>query len=810
MALKINTNIAALTAHANMKKTDYRLGKSLEKLSTGLRINRAADDASGLSIANSLKAQSLGIGQAIKNANDGISIVQIADAALDEAINIVNIIQTKSIQAAQDGQTLETRKAIQADIDKLMAELDDIAQSTSFNGMKLLSGNFTNKKFQIGVFSGQTVTININSAESQKIGHVITGKLELTNASGGLVEMSVYSNIQNKDVDIQGVELKYNNSARNGMGALADALNKVSDSTGITAQAIVELKTDEAVKAGTTGTDFSINGVNIGAVSTLSNDSDGSLVNAINSKSDQHGVTASIDSAGKLMLVSSDGRAIEVTGSDGGVLGGAHLKTFGHIRLYQTSANQIVITDKSAGAALSSSENITIQNSFNTSIDSELAAGSVLAAGTNIITKGSSLGFNLTGDRLEGNVTTTVDSVIKAGSVLSGNSVIGKDSILGGLATVATDTTTYNQSVLLSGTILKAGTVLKEGTVITTDITTAAGTIGAGNKLYADTTLSSDVTLQEDMVLKGGSIVNSGSVLAEGSYLGADFTIAADMNVNNDMTLHTDSVIYDDTNLNISSGSTIGGDFTTSSGASITLTSDMTLKSGSTIVSGSELATSSSIGADVTTSEAITLTADMTLAAGSTIASQSTLAKDTVLTNDLRVYAHGSSGTIVTLEAGTILEKQYTVAGDQYLEYAMTAKYDSSNNSVLAAGTVLAPNNGGISGTEVVDVERFSLADIDVTSHESAQIGISIAAAALKNLNAIKAELGSIQNQLTSTIGNLTTTRVNVLAAESQIRDVDFAEESATYSKMQILIQAGTFAMAQANAVSQNVLQLLQ
>ncbi|MEW6500944.1 MAG: flagellar protein FlaB, partial [Thermodesulfobacteriota bacterium] len=100
MALRINTNIAALTAHKNMIKNDNGLSASLEKLSSGLRINKAADDASGMAIADSLRSQSLGLGQAVRNANDGISMVQTADGALDEAINIVNTIKTKAIQAA--------------------------------------------------------------------------------------------------------------------------------------------------------------------------------------------------------------------------------------------------------------------------------------------------------------------------------------------------------------------------------------------------------------------------------------------------------------------------------------------------------------------------------------------------------------------------------------------------------------------------------------------------------------------------------------------------------------------------------------
>jgi flagellin len=227
------------------------------------------------------------------------------------------------------------------------------------------------------------------------------------------------------------------------------------------------------------------------------------------------------------------------------------------------------------------------------------------------------------------------------------------------------------------------------------------------------------------------------------------------------------------------------------------------LKAASVLVSSSELANGSTIGGDINNVANVTLNADMTLAAGSSLASNSTIAAGTLLTNDITTSAG-------VLEAGTVLERAYVTSGTNYLENAMTLKYDSANNSVIAAGSTLAKNAGGVSGTEITDLHKYTLADIDVTSQEGAQVGISIADAALKHLNGIRAELGSVQNQLTSTIANLSVTQVNVTASESQIRDVDFAEESSTFSKMQVLMQSGTFALAQANASSQNVMQLLQ
>ena len=181
MGFRINTNIAAMNAHRNSQMTNLGLDKSLNSLSSGLRINKAADDASGMAIADSLRQQSQGLGQAIANANDGIGVTQTADGALDEYINIANTIRSKSIQAASDGQTLKSRTAIQADIDRLTEEAQNIASTTSFNGQSLLNGGFQNKSFHIGAYAGETVNISIDDTQTSQI-----GEFALSEASAGI------------------------------------------------------------------------------------------------------------------------------------------------------------------------------------------------------------------------------------------------------------------------------------------------------------------------------------------------------------------------------------------------------------------------------------------------------------------------------------------------------------------------------------------------------------------------------------------------------------------------------------------------
>ncbi len=178
MSFRVNTNISAMSVHNNMNANTLNTNKSLGSLSSGLRINKASDDASGMSIADSLRQQSQGLSQAIRNANDGIGLAQTADGALDEYVNIIDIIRTKAIQAASDGQNKQTREAIQSDINKLLEEAQNIASSTKFNGQSLLNGSFQNKSFHIGAYAGQSVNLSINSTAINEI-----AKEEVTGAS---------------------------------------------------------------------------------------------------------------------------------------------------------------------------------------------------------------------------------------------------------------------------------------------------------------------------------------------------------------------------------------------------------------------------------------------------------------------------------------------------------------------------------------------------------------------------------------------------------------------------------------------------
>ncbi|EHL1515513.1 flagellin A [Campylobacter jejuni] len=350
MGFRINTNIGALNAHANSVVNARELDKSLSRLSSGLRINSAADDASGMAIADSLRSQAATLGQAINNGNDAIGILQTADKAMDEQLKILDTIKTKATQAAQDGQSLKTRTMLQADINRLMEELDNIANTTSFNGKQLLSGNFINQEFQIGASSNQTIKATIGATQSSKIGLTrfeTGGRI----STSGEVQFTLknYNGID----DFQFQKVVISTSVGTGLGALAEEINKSADKTGVRATFTVETRGIAAVRAGTTSDTFAINGVTIGQVAYEDGDGNGALVAAINSVKDTTGVEASIDVNGQLLLTSREGRGIKI---DGNIGGGAFInadmkENYGRLSLVKNDGKDILISGSNLSSA---------------------------------------------------------------------------------------------------------------------------------------------------------------------------------------------------------------------------------------------------------------------------------------------------------------------------------------------------------------------------------------------------------------------------------------------------------------------------
>lgn len=191
MALTINTNVASLNAQRNLGSTQGALAKSMQRLSSGLRINSAKDDAAGLAISDRMTAQIRGLNQAVRNANDGISLAQTAEGALQETTNILQRMRELAVQSSNGTNTTADRNSLDAEFQQLISETDRIASDTSFNGLNVLDGSFAATAnaaiFQVGADVGQTISINIASATA---GGLSVATLDVTSFSNAQAAIS--------------------------------------------------------------------------------------------------------------------------------------------------------------------------------------------------------------------------------------------------------------------------------------------------------------------------------------------------------------------------------------------------------------------------------------------------------------------------------------------------------------------------------------------------------------------------------------------------------------------------------------------
>ena len=185
MGLSVNTNVAAMNAYRNLSNTDNSLNKSLEKLSSGYRINRAADDAAGLAISEGLRSQIGGLKVAIRNTQDGVSVVQTAEGALTETHAILQRMRDLAVQSVNGSNDGDSRNALNAEATELKKELTRIADKTTFNNVKLLDGSFSGKDFQVGYASGDTITVAISSSGTSGFSAADLGVSALSLATSG-------------------------------------------------------------------------------------------------------------------------------------------------------------------------------------------------------------------------------------------------------------------------------------------------------------------------------------------------------------------------------------------------------------------------------------------------------------------------------------------------------------------------------------------------------------------------------------------------------------------------------------------------
>ncbi len=330
MAQVINTNIASLNAQRNLNSSQGALQTSLQRLSSGLRINSAKDDAAGLAISERFTAQIRGLNQAVRNANDGISLAQTGEGALAETVNNLQRIRELAVQSANDTNSASDRASLQGEVTQLVAEIQRIATSTQFNGQNILDGSFTSAKFQVGANANQTIDVSIGSAESTNIGAntgdsianvgtaVAAGDDATTGNGVASQTLTISGSAGTADVSV---------AADASAGAIAASVNDAQASTNVAATARTTATIDSFVAGAVGQVSFDLTGADGTAVSITANvASESDLTNiadAINNNAATTGITATLSSdRSSIELVSEAGDDIVIADVDGGAATG--------------------------------------------------------------------------------------------------------------------------------------------------------------------------------------------------------------------------------------------------------------------------------------------------------------------------------------------------------------------------------------------------------------------------------------------------------------------------------------------------------
>ncbi|MEM9604215.1 MAG: flagellin [Pseudomonadota bacterium] len=310
----ISSNLLSLNAQGSVSKAGFSLATSMERLSSGLRINSARDDAAGLAISDRMSSQIRGLSQAVRNANDGVSLAQTAEGALQESGNIMQRMRELAVQSANDTNSASDRVNLQKEVSQLQTELNRIANTTSFNGKNLLDGSFTNAKFHVGFQADQSININIGDARGTSIG---TNSLSTAAGTSTVAVATAANGIAATVLNLDGAlgSATVNAAAGESAKSIADNINANTDATGVEANA----HTYAMLTAGAAGAvAFDLEGQNEGdgirVAATLAATTDlTDLATAINDVSGKTGITATLsDDKSQILLENSEGYDISI------------------------------------------------------------------------------------------------------------------------------------------------------------------------------------------------------------------------------------------------------------------------------------------------------------------------------------------------------------------------------------------------------------------------------------------------------------------------------------------------------------------
>jgi len=931
----INHNVSALNAYRNLSITDRNMSKSLERLSSGLRINRAADDAAGLAISEKMRAQIRGLNQAISNAQDGISLIQTAEGALNETHDILQRMRELSVQAANDTLTASDRQNIQDEIDQLTTEIDRIANTTEFNTKKLLDGTSsalsTTDKITTRVFmrdglrvvdqfgqkadGGGNYKLDIEAAVGQAqvqktdIMRVKHGETT-TNIDMGYNEARVIGDVGTAfTADDAGDEFRFNFTFEDGVetsvaitltGATTAYAFNIKLADAIAADAVLKSRISiQAVNATATGT-FDIQSLTKGAAGNFGID----VTRVVADTATQTGTFAIgssvLDGATATATISID-TAVDVGAA---IRKGTDIAQSGLEKFTVTGLNQgtYTITTEESAAATTTANNTGIDlvaqyrqsgtGDLLTNIqyyDSTTATGTMLATrdlnaqmifevtaknGNDVTLKITSYEMTLTGGRTEGYTAERVVDVTQSAALTVGNiefssfkmdgtianiSVgdkfllnITPDQSLGDRVTVTQTTDENAKTVNRAFTYYKNANGYANSTQ-TLDYLTLNDKTGAVDHSEINVTFGADLN---DYATAGGTMISfdrsagAGELASLGTQL-RDIEVFWDKSGNflleDPQTIEivqgdgqkatvtlfgTDTIQSVKEKLNAAIADQLGQADLTGIGATHSdkfvsfVTEGGKSADGLEAVSGTFVIRSAITGddgeltfvGDENIIKALSLT-NLKEAKENVFTVNVTdahtgdyIAKDVqiegnmlvgVVHQNVDVQFDNMTGIVASWNAAT---KEFDLKGG-FANKESTYVHLADNTMVFQIGANPLQDVGAAIGD--MRARALGVNNILVTDRAHASDSITKIDAAIQRVSSERSKMGALQNRLDHTINNLGVAAENLTAAESRIRDLDFAKEMMSFTKSQIMLQAGTAMLAQANSKPQSVLQLL-
>ena len=710
----INTNIGALTAQKNMLSNQKDLDQAMARISSGLRINSASDDAAGSAIASKMESQVRSLGVAIRNANDAISLTQTAEGALGEVENILQRMRELSVQAGNSTLNVSDRGQIQDEMNQLASEIDSIAAKTNFNEVSLLNGVNDKVTMQIGISGTDSLDIGLQNTTTSALGVGNSGAANSPSVltSGRITEITAV--IGKSDIKINGQDWTATdfdttqtavdgaNQNLSGASALAEdelqaaaiavKINENSGAHGVKARAFNELVTSTSYYSGGT--------VTINSTAITASNSKAEFVAKVNDG--VTGVTAEILSDGKIKFSNNDGAVISMGANSAAVLGIAVDMYAGFVELTHADGEDISIEigNKANGYGAT-------------------AAGKALDL--------QDIGFNEVGKNSSGLYT------VKGAGPVDGTVLQATDGLK--INGVTIDRLDSQSSTSIHATDKIAAINAK---------TDETGVIATGHN-----------AIKVTVDLNGATKANHDKVAIDGVTIDLSTSVSMDLLV-----------------AKINAGL---------AGTSSTVAS-LEPDTGFLILSNETGGTISFDDSDDGTGQGELFT--------------------------LATYMDGTS----TL-AGGVVGTGGTATARGFIDLTSQANAPIKIEDGYADGDSTATGMTGaarIGFESQNELSNGSSTGVNVSSVATASASIESIDKAIQTISSFRAGFGAIENRLDASINNLTTLKVNTDAARSRIEDADFANETTNLTKSQILSQAATSMLAQANSSKQNLLALLQ